>query len=103
MNKSDRAELKRLMLQIEHDLLTHAHLRTPWTASGTTVATPQDETTINELMVRQMELRRQALPEQRQAARSPAPIANERRRICGFCSQRGDHPTPAHCLRALER
>jgi hypothetical protein len=44
MNESERAELKRLMLQIERDLLAHAHLRTPWTASGTTIATPQDET-----------------------------------------------------------
>jgi hypothetical protein len=102
MNKSDRAELKRLMLQIERDLLVHAHLRTPWTASGTTTATPQDETTINELMVRQMNLRRQALPEQRQASGPHKAVANERRRICGFCCQRGDHPTPAHCLRALE-
>jgi hypothetical protein len=102
MNKSDRAELKRLMLQIERDLLAHAHLRTPWTASGTAIATQQDETTVNELMVRQMELRRQALPEQRKASGSHAAVANERRRICGFCCQRGDHPTPAHCLRALE-
>lgn len=103
MNKSDRAELKRLIVQIERDLLAQAHLRTPWTASGTTIATQQDETTINELMVRQMELRRQALPEQRRASGSSAPVANGRRRICGFCCQRGDHPTPAHCRRALER
>jgi hypothetical protein len=27
----------------------------------------------------------------------------DRRRICGYCYQRGDHPTAAHCMRALER
>ena len=50
-----------------------------------------------------MELRREALPEQRDASRSDAPVVKERRQMCAFCSQRGDHPTPAHCLRTLER
>ena len=103
MNKSDHAEIERLMHQIERDLLAQAHLRTPWTASGTMIATQQEEATINGQMVRQMELRRQALPEQRQASGSGGFVKNERRRTCAFCCQRGDHPTPAHCLRALER
>jgi hypothetical protein len=103
MNKPDRAEIKRLMLQVERDLLAYAHLRTPWSATGTTIATQQEEATINAQMVRQMELRRQALPEQRLASGSGREVANERRRTCAFCCQRGDHPTPAHCLRALER
>lgn len=103
MNKPDRAELKRLMSQVERDLLAYAHLRTPWTATGNTIATQQEEATINEQMVRQMELRRQALPEQRRASASSGAVAIERRRTCAFCCQRGNHPTPAHCLRALER
>src|SRR5688572_2489849 len=103
MNKSERAERTGIMLQIERDLLARAHLSTPWTASGTRIATQQEETAINEQMVQQMALRRQALPEQRRASGSSRPVAKERRRICAFCCQRGDHPTPAHCLRALER
>jgi hypothetical protein len=50
-----------------------------------------------------MELRRQARPDRRKRVESSAPVATERRRICAFCYQSGDHPTPAHCLRALER
>jgi hypothetical protein len=65
--------------------------------------TQQQADTINEQMVRQMELRRQARPDRRKRAESSAPVATERRRICAFCYQSGDHPTPAHCLRALER
>ena len=103
MDKPDRAELKRLMLQVERDLVAYAHLRTPWTATGNTMATQQEEATINEQMVRQMELRRQALPEQRKTSGSRGAVAIERRRTCAFCCQRGNHPTPAHCLRALER
>jgi hypothetical protein len=85
VKKSAGAELKRLIVQIELDLMAQAHLRTPWTASGTTMATQQEEITINELMVRQMKLRRRALSEQRQSSRSTAPVANDRRRICAFC------------------
>ena len=65
--------------------------------------------TVNDEMVKQMNLRRQARPERRQRAASgvPAvsvvPASGERRRVCGFCYQPGDHPTAAQCLRALER
>ena len=60
---------------------------------------------INEQMVAAMEQRRQGLPNRRQTSddrqqRSPGV---ERRRVCGYCFQRGDHPTAAHCMRALER
>ena len=104
MNKSERAELTRLLHQVEHDLQAQAHLRTPWNASGTTVPTQQEEAAINAQMVRQIELRRQVLPEQRDSLGSmKAPVAKERRRTCAFCGQRGDHRTPAQCLSALER
>jgi len=55
---------------------------------------------INDDMARQMELRRQARPERRRLA---DPMSVERRKICSYCFQPGDHPTAAHCLRALER
>jgi hypothetical protein len=104
MNRSDRAELTRLLHQVERDLDAQAHLRTPWNASGTTIPTPHEEAAINSQMVRQMELRRQVLPEQRDASGSrKAPVAKERRRTCAFCGQRGDHRTPAQCLSALDR
>jgi len=51
-------------------------------------------------MVRRMETRRQAQPERRKRAQRRV---NERRKCCSFCYQPGDHPTAAHCLRALER
>jgi hypothetical protein len=59
---------------------------------------------INEQMVAAMEQRRQGLPNRRQSSddRPRSPVV-ERRRICGYCYQRGDHPTPTHCMRALER
>ena len=44
--------------------------------------------------------RRRELPDQRHA---PKPPAFDRRTICGYCFQRGDHPTGVHCLRALEQ
>jgi hypothetical protein len=65
--------------------------------------TAEDGDTINDQMVRAMEARRQSRPERRQRVGSSAPVANERRRICAFCYQSGDHPTAAHCRRALER
>jgi hypothetical protein len=65
--------------------------------------TQQEADTINDQMVRQMELRRQARPERRQRVGTRAPAAKERRRTCAFCFEPGDHPTPVHCLRALER
>jgi len=62
---------------------------------------------INDRMAAQIEQRRRATPNRRQqaddrrrSAKSPLP---DRRRICAYCFQRGDHPTAAHCLRALER
>ena len=73
--------------------------------------TQQEADIINDRMVRQMELRREARPERRQrvGTRAPAgkgpraPAAKERRHTCAFCFEPGDHPTPVHCLRALER
>jgi len=58
---------------------------------------------IDERMVREMERRRQAQPERRQSGGPSLAPANERRRICAFCHQTGDHRTPTQCLRALER
>jgi hypothetical protein len=63
--------------------------------------TPEEEDAINEQMARQIEERRSQRPERRRG-RGPAP-AVERRRVCSYCFQPGDHPTPRHCLRALER
>jgi hypothetical protein len=57
---------------------------------------------INEQMARAMEERRRVQPERRGARRTASPSV-ERRRICGYCYQPGDHPTAAHCMRALER
>jgi hypothetical protein len=56
---------------------------------------------INDQMVAAME-RRRGLPNRRESSTVRQPSA-ERRRICGYCFQRGDHPTAAHCMRALER
>lgn len=55
---------------------------------------------VNDLMVQQMERRRQERHERRT---QPRPPTVERRTICSYCFQRGDHPTAAHCMRALER
>jgi hypothetical protein len=55
----------------------------------------------NDEMARQMEERRLSRPERRSGA--SVPVTPERRAVCAYCFQRGDHPTPAHCLRALER
>jgi hypothetical protein len=64
----------------------------------------QEADAINEQMVAAMEQRRQRLPNRRQSSddRQKRPVV-ERRRICGYCFQRGDHATAAHCMRALER
>jgi hypothetical protein len=69
------------------------------------IPTPEQADAINEQMVRKMEERRKSRPERRQTATRSgrASASNERRRICSFCYQPGDHPTPAHCRRALER
>jgi hypothetical protein len=55
---------------------------------------------INDRMAAQIEQRRRQTPDRRRRASRPVV---ERRLICGYCFQRGDHPTPGHCLRALER
>ena len=60
----------------------------------------QDADAINDQMAAQIERRRRERPNQRQ---SSIPPAVERRVICSYCYQRGDHPTAAHCMRALER
>jgi hypothetical protein len=62
----------------------------------------QEADAINEQMARAMEQRRRVQPERRRT-RSAASPRVERRRICGYCYQPGDHPTAAHCMRALER
>jgi len=64
----------------------------------------QEADAINEQMVAAMEQRRRGLPNRRQSSddRQKSPVV-ERRRICGYCYQHGDHPTAAHCMRALER
>jgi hypothetical protein len=66
------------------------------------ITSPEEADEINEAMVQAMERRRQAQPERRQAGTTNTPRI-ERRAICGYCFQPGDHPTPAFCLRALER
>ena len=66
--------------------------------SGCKMARRRDD--VDDEMVRQMEIRQQARPERRKRV---APPVNERRQRCSFCYQPGDHPTPAHCLRALDR
>ena len=55
-----------------------------------------DEETINNQMAHQMEQRREALRERRAASRELSDI--ERRRICEFCYQPGDHPALIECL-----
>ena len=62
--------------------------------------TDQQANAINEQMARHMEERRAARPERRRRSANPSV---ERRRICSYCFQYGDHPTAAHCMRALER
>lgn len=61
----------------------------------------RDADAINDQMVAAME-RRRGMPNRRESSTARQPSA-ERRRICGYCFQRGDHPTAAHCMRALER
>jgi hypothetical protein len=60
-----------------------------------------DANAINDRMVQQMEERRRERQERR--TRPPVSPSVERRRICGYCFQRGDHQTAAQCMRALER
>jgi hypothetical protein len=62
----------------------------------------QEADAINERMAAAMDQRRRAQPERRTQGSATRP-QKERRRICGYCYQTGDHPTAAHCMRALER
>jgi hypothetical protein len=55
---------------------------------------------IDDEMVRRIEQRRLERQERR---RQSQPVDVERRQVCSFCFQRGDHRTAADCLRALER
>jgi hypothetical protein len=64
--------------------------------------TERQATSVNDEMVRQIELRRLAQPERRKRV-DGAVRTQERRRICSFCHQPGDHWTAAQCLRSLER
>ena len=62
--------------------------------------TEREAVSIDDLMVQRMEERRR----QRQERRGDVKVVEvERRRVCGFCFQRGDHRTAADCMRALER
>lgn len=63
--------------------------------------TQQQADNTNDEMARRMEERRLSRPERRSGVSKP--VTPERRLVCAYCFQRGDHPTPAHCLRALER
>ena len=65
--------------------------------------TQQDADTINDQMAQEMERRRQAQPERRKQRASRPAGGRERRRLCAFCYQPGDHATAAQCLRSLER
>jgi hypothetical protein len=60
----------------------------------------QEAANINDRMAEQIERRRRDRPERRQRSER---INLERRKICSYCFQPGDHQTPAQCLRALER
>ena len=62
----------------------------------------QEADAINDRMAAAMDQRRRAQPERRTQGGATKPH-KERRRICGYCYQTGDHPTAAHCMRALER
>ncbi|MDQ3348726.1 MAG: hypothetical protein M3545_12240 [Acidobacteriota bacterium] len=64
------------------------------------IADQPDGEAVNEAMVQAMARRRQQLPEKRRVVAAPRV---ERRQVCGYCFQHGDHRTPAQCLRALER
>jgi hypothetical protein len=57
--------------------------------------------TADEQMATQMAQRRPLAPLPDTTRQRAA--AAEGRRVCAYCHQPGDHPTPAHCLRALER
>jgi hypothetical protein len=60
----------------------------------------RDADEVNARMAIEIEQRRLSRPDRRLTSK---PFAVERRATCMYCFQRGQHPTPAHCLRALER
>lgn len=60
----------------------------------------QQADAINDAMVEAMTQRRRERQERRQAVQT---ARVERRRVCAYCFQPGDHGSPADCLRALER
>ncbi|MEO6239473.1 MAG: hypothetical protein ABIQ52_20950 [Vicinamibacterales bacterium] len=55
---------------------------------------------VNDAMVAAMNRRRLERQERRHGTRKPV---HDRRKICAYCFQPGDHQTPTGCLRALER
>jgi len=57
---------------------------------------------IDDQMARQLEERRRTLPNRRGSDRQARP-RQERRAICSYCYQAGDHATVKQCLAALER
>jgi hypothetical protein len=60
----------------------------------------QEAESVDDRMAAELERRRQQRPDRRRAARS---VSSDRRRVCGYCYQSGDHRTVQQCLRALER
>ncbi len=63
-------------------------------------ASERDANAIDEAMARRLTVRRLAQPERSRTVGIPGV---ERRQVCGYCFQHGEHQTPAACLRALER
>lgn len=61
----------------------------------------QEADAVNDGMVQAMDRRRRARPERRRAVAATPRI--ERRKVCTYCFQPGDHLTAASCRRALER
>jgi hypothetical protein len=64
--------------------------------------TAADGDSIDDAMARQLEERRRTLPNRRASDRQAKP-RQERRAICSYCFQTGDHATVRQCLAALER
>ena len=62
--------------------------------------TERKAASVDDLMVQRMEERRRQSQERRTEVKV---VDVDRRRVCSFCFQRGDHRTAADCMRALER
>jgi hypothetical protein len=60
----------------------------------------QQAEAMNDEMAQQMRRSRLERPERRRGETTPL---IERRQVCAFCFQPGDHRTPTACLYALER